>query len=295
MGAWIRAVAMAAIDRRRVGTSKGMTPLPRLAPIVAILACVPRESAPPVLPSLSATRATPAPASVRNAAPDEDRDGVPDGVDLCAGEEEVRNAYRDDDGCPDEQPVPLLRAFSGGLGLVSFVPKPRPQRGSPVVEWLSVPTRIAGGVEIHAYVPPDAFVEAATARRATFAAPVETAAYPHLRRLVVRGELPPPGVLRIESMVDHFADEAPLVGEPLAIGSEVGPCPRSGRRGPRIGRTTATRRRTGACASTSCSEGSNSETRWSGLEVATLPAVDQQETHRAQAGVPAVAGRVSQV
>jgi hypothetical protein len=270
MGAWIRAVAMAAIDRRRVGTSKGMTPLPRLAPIVAILACVPREAAPPVLPSLSATRATPAPASVRNAAPDEDRDGVPDGVDLCAGEEEVRNAYRDDDGCPDEQPVPLLRAFSGGLGRVSFVPKPRPQRGSPVVEWLSA--RMDEWAAEDTWLrehPLDASTRRSAPRRGCppmsshgcgGRAPCGSASGTSCSSW--SGSPRPVRVARRPNARRSGWSAPRRYGGSSSSRRTCRPrSSRSGRRGPRIGRTT---------------------TRWSGLEVATLPAVDQQETHRAR-------------
>ena len=35
---------------------------------------------------------------------DNDKDGVPDSIDICKNSKETPNGYKDDDGCPDEVP-----------------------------------------------------------------------------------------------------------------------------------------------------------------------------------------------
>lgn len=52
---------------------------------------------------------------------DSDGDGVVDRLDSCPAQAEVRNGYKDDDGCPDELPA-ALKQFTGTIQGVSFQP-----------------------------------------------------------------------------------------------------------------------------------------------------------------------------
>ncbi len=61
----------------------------------------------------------------------------------------------------------------------------------------------------------------------TFSIDVDTASYSNVRRFLTAGELPPPGAVRIEEMVNYFRyDYAPPEGDdPFAVHLEVAGCP----------------------------------------------------------------------
>ena len=60
----------------------------------------------------------------------------------------------------------------------------------------------------------------------TFSIDVDTASYSNVRRLLTSGTLPPPGAVRIEEMINYFSYSYPQPGkEPIAITTELGPCP----------------------------------------------------------------------
>lgn len=60
----------------------------------------------------------------------------------------------------------------------------------------------------------------------TFSIDVDTASYSNVRRLLTSGVLPPPGAVRIEEMINYFSYSYPEPENgPLAIATELGPCP----------------------------------------------------------------------
>jgi Ca-activated chloride channel family protein len=60
----------------------------------------------------------------------------------------------------------------------------------------------------------------------TFSIDVDTASYSNIRRFLNTGAMPPPGAVRIEEMINYFSYsyKEPQEG-PLAITTELGPCP----------------------------------------------------------------------
>jgi len=60
----------------------------------------------------------------------------------------------------------------------------------------------------------------------TFSIDVDTASYANVRRFLNSGQLPPPGAVRIEEMINYFSYnyQQPKNG-PIAITTELGPCP----------------------------------------------------------------------
>ncbi len=91
-----------------------------ISPVVARSTAARREAAPSA--TLSAEPDVQVEAEPEN---DRDRDGVADDVDVCPGLPETRNAYLDDDGCPDVPPhaEPVARELA---------PIAAPPLGSPV-------------------------------------------------------------------------------------------------------------------------------------------------------------------
>ncbi len=53
--------------------------------------------------------------------PDDDGDGIVNAQDKCPNEPETKNAYNDDDGCPDEVPK-VVRDFTGVIEAIEFDP-----------------------------------------------------------------------------------------------------------------------------------------------------------------------------
>lgn len=71
------------------------------------------------------------------------------------------------------------------------------------------------------------FQSAAASPLSTFAADVDTASYAQLRRMILNGEIPPAGAVRIEEMLNYFRyDYAyPAAGEPFGVTMELARCP----------------------------------------------------------------------
>jgi len=61
----------------------------------------------------------------------------------------------------------------------------------------------------------------------TFSADVDTASYSNVRRMLRDGQLPPPGAVRIEEMINYFrySQSPPSGDEPFAIATELAHCP----------------------------------------------------------------------
>lgn len=198
-----------------------MTLHTRTWPLLCMLACA--STATPALPTLGATRSPPAISPAPPIAAPQ-----PPPLDLCPEADETRNDYRDADGCPDEQPIGMAY-FSDGLRPIFFTPKPLPGRGAPGVQSMFFSTSDDFASEVYPHNRLGRFVATADAPRSTLAPRNDTSAYPLLRRFLAHGDLPPIGVLRIESLVDYFTPTEltswPRGGPNLDVHAEIGPCP----------------------------------------------------------------------
>jgi Ca-activated chloride channel family protein len=97
--------------------------------------------------------------------------------------------------------------------------------GPPLVPFPGEP--MIGNTESYDRIDENPFLAARDNPLSTFSIDVDTASYSNVRRFLNEGHLPPPDAVRIEELVNYFqyADPAPLDGEPLAVRTEVGPCP----------------------------------------------------------------------
>ncbi|MDR3051185.1 MAG: von Willebrand factor type A domain-containing protein [Oscillospiraceae bacterium] len=71
------------------------------------------------------------------------------------------------------------------------------------------------------------FVAARTRPLSTFAADVDTAAYAEVRRMILNQWGVPQDAVRLEELINafHYNDPAPTGDEPIALASQVAPCP----------------------------------------------------------------------
>ncbi len=87
----------------------------------------------------------------------------------------------------------------------------------------------SGGFDREAYrhQPETGFHRVSDQPRSTFSTDVDTASYTNVRRILREGRFPPEGAVRIEEFVNYFRFDyaAPAGDAPVAISSEVGPCP----------------------------------------------------------------------
>ena len=76
-------------------------------------------------------------------------------------------------------------------------------------------------------VRPNPFVAVADSPLSTFSSDVDTASYSNVRRFLRDGSLPPVSAVRVEELVNYFHYDypAPRGDDPVALHSEVGPCP----------------------------------------------------------------------
>jgi len=82
------------------------------------------------------------------------------------------------------------------------------------------------------------FLQASDNPLSTFSIDVDTASYTNVRRFITDGALPPPDAVRVEEMINYFSyappPPAPAEGGPIALATEVGPCPWSADAGHRL-------------------------------------------------------------
>jgi Ca-activated chloride channel family protein len=81
--------------------------------------------------------------------------------------------------------------------------------------------------EAYRHLPEGGLHRVSAQPRSTFSTDVDTASYTNVRRMLGEGRLPPEGAVRIEEFINYFRfDYAPPTGDaPVAISTEVGPCP----------------------------------------------------------------------
>jgi Ca-activated chloride channel family protein len=83
------------------------------------------------------------------------------------------------------------------------------------------------GTESYARIAENVFHDVGERPLSTFSIDVDTASYANVRRFLRDRRLPPADAVRLEELVNYFryAYPPPPAGEPLAVSSEVGPCP----------------------------------------------------------------------
>src|SRR5690606_25273523 len=81
--------------------------------------------------------------------------------------------------------------------------------------------------EEYAATEENPFIKAIDLPQSTFSVDVDTAAYANVRRLLQQGQLPTPGAVRIEELINYFSYDYPAPdGEhPFAVHVEVASCP----------------------------------------------------------------------
>jgi Ca-activated chloride channel family protein len=81
--------------------------------------------------------------------------------------------------------------------------------------------------EAYKHLAESGFRRVSSEPRSTFSTDVDTASYTNVRRMLQEGRLPPEGAVRIEEFLNYFRfDYAPPTGgAPVAIATEVAPCP----------------------------------------------------------------------
>lgn len=94
---------------------------------------------------------------------------------------------------------------------------------------LGVPTPDAGkfNTETYDHVVDNKFLAVTEHPLSTFSIEVDTAAYSNVRRYLSAGQMPPPGAVRIEEMLNYFTYSypQPVDGVPFSANVEVADCP----------------------------------------------------------------------
>src|SRR5262249_27776713 len=85
----------------------------------------------------------------------------------------------------------------------------------------------AHNTEASDHIVDNAFLSVARNPLSTFSIDVDTASYSNVRRFLTSGQLPPPGAVRIEELVNYFTydDPAPNGDVPFSVSIEVAECP----------------------------------------------------------------------
>lgn len=155
----------------------------------------------------------------------------------------VTSAYllRREDGSPDTRPFSRLGftrgapespdggigdPFSGGNWLIGG----NPESGMPMQLAWPGPQSLANeppSAEAYAPVVENPFLLVEHQPLSTFSIDVDTASYTNVRRFLNEGQLPPPGAVRIEEMINYFTYNypQPTDGHPFATTIEVAECP----------------------------------------------------------------------
>jgi len=81
--------------------------------------------------------------------------------------------------------------------------------------------------ETYTHIEPNRFQSTAEHPLSTFGADVDTASYSNVRRFLTSGQLPPREAVRVEELINYFKFpySVPRDGRPMALTTEIGPCP----------------------------------------------------------------------
>jgi len=95
--------------------------------------------------------------------------------------------------------------------------------------------RVLGGVlrpepaarEAYDYIPENPFLRVSDSPLSTFSIDVDTASYANVRRFLTSGQLPPPGAVRIEELINYFSYDypQPTGDDPFSVNVEIADCP----------------------------------------------------------------------
>lgn len=145
-------------------------------------------------------------------------------------EEGVRQAA-DADSIADNNNMAVAGKISLGTtkSMYSGVPSRIVQPPQPAPQW---------NTESYNAVNENGFIRTANDPLSTFSIDVDTASYSNVRRFINQGQMPPPGAVRIEEMINYFSYSYPQPdGEhPFSVTTELGPCPwKNGHKVVRIG------------------------------------------------------------
>jgi Ca-activated chloride channel family protein len=129
-------------------------------------------------------------------------------------------------GCGGADFIPY-RGSATSREAPSTAPTFTPQfAGVPVFDRAEEPN-VQFNTETYDHVVENAFLTAARNPLSTFSVDVDTASYSIVRRFLIGGQLPPPGAVRIEELVNYFRyDDPPPTGDmPFSVNLEVAECP----------------------------------------------------------------------
>jgi Ca-activated chloride channel family protein len=81
--------------------------------------------------------------------------------------------------------------------------------------------------EGYEYIPENTFLRTSDNPLSTFSIDVDVASYSNIRRMIGQGQLPTPGAVRIEEMINYFKYDypAPITEDPFAVHTEIAACP----------------------------------------------------------------------
>ena len=110
---------------------------------------------------------------------------------------------------------------------VSAGPKAKANPTFPAKKPREKPLEKEFNTESYDYIVENRFVAAATSPLSTFSIDVDTASYANVRRFLQHGQMPPPGAVRVEELVNYFSYDypAPKTEVPFSINVEVAGCP----------------------------------------------------------------------
>ena len=86
---------------------------------------------------------------------------------------------------------------------------------------------VVHNTEAYDHVVDNAFQTVAQEPLSTFSIDVDTASYANIRRFLTGGQMPPPGAVRIEEMINYFTYDYPQPegGLPFSVNVEIAECP----------------------------------------------------------------------
>jgi Ca-activated chloride channel family protein len=126
---------------------------------------------------------------------------------------------------PKTAPGRYAEATAGAPRVADFAGIPKTE--GAVFERDEPADGMAYNTEAYDHIVDNAFLSVARNPLSTFSIDVDTASYSNVRRFLTSGQLPPPGAVRIEELVNYFTydDPAPNGDVPFSVSIEVAECP----------------------------------------------------------------------
>jgi Ca-activated chloride channel family protein len=122
--------------------------------------------------------------------------------------------------------APAAAQRAGDLALSAKMGAPAPM-GAPDFDREDPHDGTVLNTEAYDHLADNPFLSVARNPLSTFSIDVDTASYSNVRRFLTNGQLPPPGAVRIEELVNYFTydDPAPAGDVPFSVNIEVAECP----------------------------------------------------------------------